>query len=268
MQLSNGDDLCSKPWPHHLRNESSLARELQQFFFQENTQFPVHAHGTGHLGKVTTRHHSGWLVVDAHLEPSGTPVHKLDGPFGFDGGNGCIDILGHHITTVQQAAGHVLAMSWVTLHHLVGRLKAGIGNFCYGQLFMVGLLRGNHRCIGDQGEVDPRIGNQVCLELRQIYIEGTVKSKRGSNGRDDLANKPVEIGVRWALNVKVPAADIVDGLIVNHEGTVGVFEGGVGGQDGVVRLNNSSGNLRTKLHSISKECFWCYLHLKKHELVT
>merc|ERR1711893_254456 len=78
-----------------------------------------HAHGTLHLGQVTTWHNSGWLVVDSNLETSGAPVHKLDGTLGLDGGNGSIDILGHHITTVQHTAGHVLAMTGITLHHLV-----------------------------------------------------------------------------------------------------------------------------------------------------
>ncbi|KGL77526.1 hypothetical protein N309_01175, partial [Tinamus guttatus] len=35
---------------------------------------------------------------------------------------------GHHVPTVQQAAGHVLAVARVTLDHLVGRLEAGIGD--------------------------------------------------------------------------------------------------------------------------------------------
>ncbi|GFO38487.1 hypothetical protein PoB_006499200 [Plakobranchus ocellatus] len=40
--------------------------------------------------------------------------------------------------------------------------------------------------------------------------------------------------------------DIVNGLIVDHEGAVGVFQGGVGCQNGVVRLDHSSGNLYIK----------------------
>ena len=37
------------------------------------------------------------------------------------------------------------------------------------------------------------------------------------------------------------------GLVVDHEGTVGVLEGGVSGKDGVVRLDNSGGNLRCRI---------------------
>merc|ERR1719206_1502243 len=54
---------------------------------------------------------------------------------------------------------------------------------------------------------------------------------------------PVQVGVGGPLDVQVATADVVDCLVVHHEGTVGVLQGGVGGQDGVVRLDNSSGNL-------------------------
>merc|ERR1712110_1030390 len=87
-----------------------------------------HTHGTLYLGQVTTGHHSRGLVVDAHLEASGAPVHELDGPLGLDGGYGGVDILGDDVTSVQHATGHVLAVAWVTLHHLVGGLEAGIGD--------------------------------------------------------------------------------------------------------------------------------------------
>lgn len=63
-----------------------------------------HAHGTLHLGQVTTGHNGGGLVVDTALETGRAPVHELDGTLGLDGGNGSVDILGHDITTVHQAA--------------------------------------------------------------------------------------------------------------------------------------------------------------------
>merc|ERR1711948_222172 len=45
-----------------------------------------HGAGAHDLGEIATGHHSGWLVVDTALETSGTPVDKLDGAFGLDGG--------------------------------------------------------------------------------------------------------------------------------------------------------------------------------------
>ena len=52
--------------------------------------------------------------------------------------------------------------------------------------------------------------------------------------------------VRRALDVQVTAADVVDGLVVDHEGAVGVLQGGVRGQDGVVGLDHCSRHLVDK----------------------
>ncbi|KPP74063.1 hypothetical protein Z043_106807 [Scleropages formosus] len=85
-----------------------------------------HAHSPLNLGQVSTWNHSRGLVVDANFETSGTPVYKLDRALGLDGGNGSIYIFGYHITTVEQAAGHVLAMAGITFNHLICWLKTGI----------------------------------------------------------------------------------------------------------------------------------------------
>ena len=95
--------------------------------------------------------------------------------------------------------------------------------------------------------MDPRIGYQVGLKLGEVHIQSTIEAKRGSDGGHNLADETVQIGVGGSLDVQVPAADVVDGLVVHHEGAVGVLQSCVGGQDGVVRLNNSSGNLRSRV---------------------
>merc|ERR1712061_737159 len=97
--------------------------------------------------------------------------------------------------------------------------------------------------VGDQGEMDPRVGHQVGLELSEVNIEGTVEPQRSCDRGNNLSDQPVQVGVGGPLDVQVATADVVDSLVVHHEGTVGVLKGGVGGQDGVVRLNNGSGNL-------------------------
>ena len=202
-----------------------------------------HAHSSLYFGQVSARYHSGRLVVNANLEASGTPVHKPDAALGLDGGNGSIDIFGNHVATVQQAAGHVFTMARVTFHHLVGWLKASIGDLCYRKLFMVGFLSRDDRGVCGQREVDAGIGHQVGLELGQIHIQGAIKPQGSSDGGHYLANKAVKICVGWALNVEVSTTDVIDGLIIYHEGTIRVLQGGVGGEDGVVGLNHSCGNL-------------------------
>ena len=77
-----------------------------------------HADGTLHLGQITTGDDGGWLVVDANLETSGAPVNELDGALGLDDGDGSVDVFRDHVTSVEHATGHVLAVTRVTFYHL------------------------------------------------------------------------------------------------------------------------------------------------------
>ena len=96
---------------------------------------------------------------------------------------------------------------------------------------MVGFLGRNDGSIGDEGEVDTWVGHKICLELCEIHVQCTVETKGGRDGGDDLADQTVEVGVGGSLDIQVPAADIVDCLVVYHEGTVRVFQSGMGGED-------------------------------------
>merc|ERR1711892_1601969 len=178
--------------------------------FSNSSCVGEHADSSLDLGKVTPRHNGWRLVVDPNLEPCGTPVNELDRALGLDCRYGCIHILGNNISAVEHTAGHVLPNSWVTLDHLVCWLKAGVGNLSHRELLVIGLLSTNDWGIGDQREVNPRVWNQVCLELSQVNIECSVKSERCRYGGDNLTNQAV----------KVPLTNVIDGLIVHHEGAV------------------------------------------------
>ena len=62
-----------------------------------------------------------------------------------------------------------------------------------------------------------------------------------------LSNQAIEVLIVRTLQAQVAATDIVDGLIVDHEAAVGVLESSVSGQDGVVWLDHSSGDLRGRI---------------------
>ena len=202
-----------------------------------------HAHGSLDLGQVSAWNHSRRLVVDADLESGGTPVDELDRSLRLDGGNGRVDVLWNDVSTIQHAAGHVLSMAWITLDHLVGWLEAGVGDLGHSQLLVVGLLGRDDRSVGGQREVDAWVGHQVGLELRQIDVESSVEAEGGRDGADDLSDESVQIGVGRSLDVEVTTADVVDGFVVDHEGAVRVLQGRVCRQDGVVWLDDGSGDL-------------------------
>uniref|UniRef100_A0A182QQ35 Tubulin alpha chain n=1 Tax=Anopheles farauti TaxID=69004 RepID=A0A182QQ35_9DIPT len=133
-----------------------------------------HAHGTLHLGQIASRHDGRGLVVDANLETGRTPVDELDRALRLDGGDGRVNVLRHNISTVQHAAGHVLAVTRVALDHLVGRLEA------------------SRECISVHvGQAGVQIGN-ACWELycleHGIQPDGQMPSDKTIGGGDDSFN--------------------------------------------------------------------------------
>ena len=62
-----------------------------------------------------------------------------------------------------------------------------------------------------------------------------------------LSDEPIQVLVVGTLDAKVATADVIDGLVVDHEATVGVLESGVCGQDGVVWLDNRGCDLRGRV---------------------
>jgi len=91
--------------------------------------------------------------------------------------------------------------------------------------------------------MDSWVWDQVGLELSNINVEGTIESEGGGQGRDDLGNESVQVGVGWSLDIEVSSADIIDGLVIKDNGDIGVLEKRVSGEDGVVWLNNGGGDL-------------------------
>jgi hypothetical protein len=64
-----------------------------------------------------------------------------------------------------------------------------------------------------------------------------------------LGDEPVQVLVVGALESEVAAADVINGLVVDHKGAVGMLESGVGGEDGVVWLNDRSRCLRSRVNA-------------------
>mmetsp|Transcript_9182 Transcript_9182/g.18520 ORF Transcript_9182/g.18520 Transcript_9182/m.18520 type:complete len:581 (-) Transcript_9182:2-1744(-) len=202
-----------------------------------------HRDGTHDLGEVATRDHGRRLVVDAALEAGRAPVDELDGALRLDGGDGGVDVLGDDVATVHQADCHVLSVAWVDLAQLRGRLEGRVGDLGHRELLVVGLLRRDDGRKGGHHEVDARVRHQVGLELGHVHVERTVEAEGGGERGDDLSHQPVEVGVRRALHVEVAAADVVEGLVVHHEGDVGVLEEAVGGEHAIVGLHDGGRNL-------------------------
>jgi len=115
-------------------DESSLGVHEIEFVIDSGEDFSDggrvrdHANGSHDLGEITTWNDGWWLIVDTTLETGWAPVNELDGSLGLDGGDSGVDILWDDITSVHEAACHVLSVSWVTFGHHGCWLESGVGN--------------------------------------------------------------------------------------------------------------------------------------------
>ena len=153
-----------------------------------------HAYGTVDAGKIAIRDILRWLVADANLEASRAPIHELDGALGLEVSDGGVGVLGDHVAAVQQTGGHILAVARIALDHLVVGFEAGVGDFHDGVGLVGSLGGGDDGGVGDEREVNTRVGDQVGLELVQVDVEGAVESERGGDGGDN-----------WGGNVSLEA---------------------------------------------------------------
>ena len=68
------------------------------------------------------------------------------------------------------------------------------------------------------------VWHKVGLELGDVNVECTIKSEGSSQGGDHLRDKTVQVGVGWALDAEAATADVIDSLVVKHDGEVGVLK--------------------------------------------
>jgi hypothetical protein len=83
------------------------------------------------------------------------------------------------------------------------------------------------------------------LELSQIDIERAIEAQRCGDGAHNLGDQSVQVRVTRTIDGQVAATDVVDGLVVDHEGAVGMFERCVGCQNRIVRLHDCRRYLKT-----------------------
>lgn len=83
-----------------------------------------------------------------------------------------------------------------------------------------------------------RVGHQVRLELVEVDVQGTVKAQAGRDRADNLSNQTVKMLVRGTGDIEVPLANIVDSLVIDEECAVGVLDGRVSAENGIVRFDD------------------------------
>jgi hypothetical protein len=62
------------------------------------------------------------------------------------------------------------------------------------------------------------------MELSDIDVQGTIETERSSQRRDNLSDQSVQVGISRTLDIQVTTTDIIESLVIDLVGNIGVFE--------------------------------------------
>ena len=80
---------------------------------------------------------------------------------------------------------------------------------------MVSLISRNYGGKGSQGEVNTGEGDQVGLELVQINVQGSIETKRGSDGGNNLSNETVQVSEAGGGDAQSLLANVVKSFVID-----------------------------------------------------
>ena len=134
------------------------------------------------------------------------------------------------VTEVRRSH-HILGVE-----HLLGQLWDGDGTEG------VGTTTGE-RSEANHEEVETRKGNHVNSQFAEIRVQLARETETGGDTGHDGRDQVVEISVRGVGQLEGSHANIVESLVVNAEGLIGVLNELVDGQGCIVGLDNGIGDL-------------------------
>lgn len=53
-----------------------------------------------------------------------------------------------------------------------------------------------------------------------VNILGSIKFQGSNDGKHNLTEEPIQVSIDRVLNLKASMMNVVDGLVINHEGTI------------------------------------------------
>ena len=149
-----------------------------------------------------------------------------------------VDLLHAHAPSEDGRHGEVAPVTWITRrHHVLGveHLLRELGHG-HGPV-RLGAARGQRREARHE-KVQPREGDHVDGQFAQVRVQLARKAKAGGHAGHGRRHQVVQDAVVGSGQLQRAEANVVESLIVNAEGLVGVLHQLVHGQRGVVRLHH------------------------------
>lgn len=95
----------------------------------------------------------------------------------------------------------------------------------------------------DHEEVETREGHHVDSKLAEVRVQLAGETQRNRDAGHDGRHQVVEVAIGGVGQLQRAHADVVESLVVNTEGLVGVLDELVDGKGGVVGLDDGVGDL-------------------------
>jgi len=178
---------------------------------------------------------SSWRdVADSGLDVVGDPLDKVRAVLVLSIEHLLIDFLHGHASSEHGGDGKVSAVSGVAgCHHVLG-IEHLLGEFGHRERSV--LLASSRSKWGETGheKVQSREWYHVDGELSEIGVQLTRESKARGYTRHGSADQVVQVTVGWGGELEGSEANVVEGLVINAVGLIGVLDELMDGEGGVV----------------------------------
>ena len=196
--------------------------------------------GGGHLEAA------GWDVADSGLHVVGDPFNEVAAVLVLDVEHLLVDLLHGHASTEHGGDGEIAAVAGVAGGHHVLGVEHLLGEFGDGESSVLLGATGGQRGKSGHEEVETGEGHHVDGKFAKIGVQLTGEAQRCCDPRHGGGDEMVQVTVCRGGELQGSEADVVEGLVVNAVGLVGVLDQLVDGQGGVVGLDDGVRNLRIK----------------------